>query len=76
MREFCIFNSDNIKVEAKTGAQRQLIDYRKSGFTPYNTEKVPGNAWYFPRVRYLMEEYENHPSQKPESLLVKNYFSQ
>ena len=33
--------------------------------------KVPGNAWYFPRVRYRMEEYENHPSQKPESLLER-----
>jgi site-specific DNA-methyltransferase (adenine-specific) len=66
-----IFNSDKIKVEAKTGAQRQLIDYRKSVPTPYNTEKVPGNAWYFPRVRYRMTEYENHPSQKPESLLER-----
>ncbi len=66
-----IFNSDNIKVEAKTGSQRKLIDYRKSVPTPYNTEKVPGNAWYFPRVRYRMEEYENHPSQKPESLLER-----
>ncbi|MTJ49525.1 adenine-specific DNA-methyltransferase [Dolichospermum sp. UHCC 0259] len=66
-----IFNGDDIKIEAKTGAQRKLIDYRKSVPTPYNTEKVPGNAWYFPRVRYRMEEYENHPSQKPESLLER-----
>ena len=66
-----IFNSDNIKIAAKTGAQRKLIDYRKSVPTPYNTEKVPGNAWYFPRVRYRMAEYENHPSQKPESLLER-----
>ncbi|MDB9446335.1 adenine-specific DNA-methyltransferase [Anabaena sp. CS-542/02] len=66
-----IFNSDNIKIAAKTGAQRKLIDYRKSVPTPYNAEKVPGNAWYFPRVRYRMAEYENHPSQKPESLLER-----
>ncbi|ULP71326.1 DNA adenine methyltransferase YhdJ [Nodularia sphaerocarpa UHCC 0038] len=66
-----IFNANDIKVEAKTGARRKLIDYRKSVPTPYNTEKVPGNAWYFPRVRYRMEEYENHPSQKPESLLER-----
>jgi site-specific DNA-methyltransferase (adenine-specific) len=66
-----IFNSEEIKVEAKTGAQRKLIDYRKSIPSPYNTEKVPGNVWYFPRVRYRMEEYENHPSQKPESLLER-----
>lgn len=66
-----IFNADNIKVEAKTGSQRKLIDYRKPVPTPYNTEKVPGNVWYFPRVRYRMEEYENHPSQKPESLLER-----
>ncbi len=66
-----IFNSDNIKIAAKTGAERKLIDYRKSVPTPYNAEKVPGNAWYFPRVRYRMAEYENHPSQKPESLLER-----
>ena len=66
-----IFNSDNIKIAAKTGAERKLIDYRKPVPTPYNTEKVPGNAWYFPRVRYRMAEYENHPSQKPESLLER-----
>lgn len=66
-----VFNSNPIKVEAKTGAQRKLIDYRKSVPTPYNSEKVPGNVWYFPRVRYRMEEYENHPSQKPEALLER-----
>ena len=66
-----IFNSGDIKIEAKTGSQRKLIDYRKSIPSQYNTEKVPGNVWYFPRVRYRMEEYENHPSQKPESLLER-----
>ena len=66
-----IFNSNDIKIEAKTGAQRKLIDYRKAVPSQYNTEKVPGNAWYFPRVRYRMAEYENHPSQKPESLLER-----
>jgi site-specific DNA-methyltransferase (adenine-specific) len=66
-----IFNSNDIKIEAKTGAQRKLIDYRKEIPSQYNTEKVPGNVWYFPRVRYRMEEYENHPSQKPESLLER-----
>lgn len=66
-----IFNSDDIKIEAKTGSLRKLIDYRKSVPSQYNTEKVPGNVWYFPRVRYRMEEYENHPSQKPESLLER-----
>ncbi|MEH2411526.1 adenine-specific DNA-methyltransferase [Nostoc sp.] len=66
-----IFNSGDIKIEAKTGAQRKLIDYRKPVPSQYNTEKVPGNVWYFSRVRYRMEEYENHPSQKPESLLER-----
>ncbi|TAE54744.1 MAG: adenine-specific DNA-methyltransferase [Nostocales cyanobacterium] len=66
-----IFNAEDIKIEAKTGSQRKLIDYRKSIPTPYNTEKVPGNVWYFPRVRYRMAEYENHPTQKPESLLER-----
>lgn len=65
------FNVDEILVEAKTGAQRKLIDYRGDIPKPYNTEKVPGNVWSFPRVRYRMEEYENHPSQKPEALLER-----
>ena len=65
------FNAEEIMVEAKTGAQRKLIDYRKAVPTPYNTKKVPGNAWYFPRVRYRMPEYEDHPSQKPEALLER-----
>ncbi len=64
-----VFNADEIKVEAKTGAIRRLIDYRKPVPTQYNTTKVPGNAWYFPRVRYRMDEYEEHPTQKPESLM-------
>lgn len=63
------FNADDILVEAKTGAKRKLIDYRKNPPQPYNTEKVPGNVWEFTRVRYRMAEYENHPTQKPESLL-------
>ena len=65
------FNSDDILVEARTGAERKLIDYRKAIPQPYNTKKVPGNVWYFPRVRYRMPEYEEHPSQKPESLLER-----
>ncbi|CAH0118874.1 MULTISPECIES: adenine-specific DNA-methyltransferase [unclassified Paenibacillus] len=65
------FNGEDIMVEAKTGAQRGLIDYRKTPPRPYNSRKVPGNVWHFPRVRYKMEEYENHPSQKPEALLER-----
>lgn len=64
-----IFNAEEILVEAKTGAKRKLIDYRKAVPTVYNSKKVPGNVWYFPRVRFRMEEYEEHPSQKPEVLL-------
>lgn len=66
-----IFNADEIKVEAKTGSTRKLIDYRKAVPTEYSSEKVPGNAWYFPRVRYRMHEFEDHPSQKPEALLER-----
>jgi site-specific DNA-methyltransferase (adenine-specific) len=69
-KNYC-FNADDILVEAKTGSQRKLIDYRKPIPTPYNTEKVPGNVWSFPRVRYRMEEYENHPTQKPIALLER-----
>ncbi len=65
------FNSDKILVEAKTGAKRKLIDYRKAVPTVYNSEKVPGNVWEFPRVRYRMDEYENHPTQKPIALLER-----
>lgn len=65
------FNSQDILVEAKTGAKRKLIDYRKNPPQPYNTKKVPGNVWEFSRVRFKMEEYENHPSQKPEELMKR-----
>lgn len=65
------FNAREIEVEAKTGAVRQLIDYRKATPEPYKTTKVPGNTWYFSRVRYRMPEYEDHPSQKPEALLER-----
>ena len=67
-KSYC-FNADEILVEAKTGAKRKLIDYRGDVPKMYNTKKVPGNVWEFPRVRYRMHEYENHPSQKPEILL-------
>ena len=65
------FNSEAILVEAKTGAKRGLIDYRKNPPQPYSTEKVPGNVWEFARVRYRMDEYENHPTQKPVALLER-----
>lgn len=65
------FNHEDILVEAKTGAKRKLIDYRKDPPQPYNTKKVPGNVWEFSRVRFKMDEYENHPTQKPESLLER-----
>lgn len=65
------FNADAVKVEARTGAVRRLIDYRKAIPTLYNNEKVPGNVWTIPRVRYRMDEYEEHPSQKPEVLLER-----
>lgn len=66
-----IFNAEDIMVEAKTGAKRKLIDYRKNPPQVYNSEKVPGNVWEFSRVRYRMDEYENHPTQKPISLLER-----
>jgi site-specific DNA-methyltransferase (adenine-specific) len=68
--DYC-FNAQDIMVEAKTGAKRKLIDYRKAVPTVYNSKKVPGNVWEFPRVRYRMGEYENHPSQKPVALLER-----
>ena len=65
------FNADDILVEAKTGAARKLIDYRKPIPTQYSSRKVPGNVWEFPRVRYRMDEYEKHPTQKPVALLER-----
>jgi len=65
------FNANDILVEAKTGAKRKLIDYRGKIPKPYNSKKIPGNVWEFPRVRYRMAEYEEHPSQKPEALLER-----
>jgi adenine-specific DNA-methyltransferase len=38
------FNADKILVEAKTGAKRNLIDYRKNPPRPFNNEKTPGNV--------------------------------
>ncbi len=65
------FNAAQILVEAKTGAKRKLIDYRKPVPAQYNTQKIPGNVWEFPRVRYRMDEYENHPTQKLVALLER-----
>jgi site-specific DNA-methyltransferase (adenine-specific) len=70
-RDSYTFNADEIMVEAPTGATRKLMDYRKAEPALYNTQKVPGNVWQFPRVRYRMEEYEEHPTQKPEKLLER-----
>jgi len=63
------FNAKDILVEARTGAERKLIDYRKNPPQVYSSTKVPGNVWDFSRVRYRMGEYENHPTQKPIALL-------
>ena len=65
------FNAHDILIEAKTGSQRKLIDYRKPIPAPYNTQKLPGNVWHFNRVRYRMPEFENHPTQKPIALLER-----
>lgn len=70
-KEHYTFNAEDIMVEAKTGAKRKLIDYRKNPPQPYNVKKVPGNVWEFARVRYRMDEYENHPTQKPIALLER-----
>lgn len=65
------FNYKDIQVETITGSKRNLIDYRKNPPQAYSKYKVPGNVWYFPRVRYKMKEYVKHPSQKPEALLER-----
>jgi site-specific DNA-methyltransferase (adenine-specific) len=70
-KENYTFNSKAVLVEAKTGAKRKLIDYRKPIPSVYNSQKVPGNVWEMPRVRYRMGEYENHPTQKPIALLER-----
>ena len=65
------FNGNNILIDAPTGSKRKLIDYRKTPPQPYSDKKIPGNVWNFSRVRFLMDEYENHPTQKPEQLLER-----
>ena len=65
------FNANDILVDAKTGSKRKLIDYRKNPPQVYSSEKIPGNVWEFSRVRYRMDEYENHPTQKPIALLER-----
>lgn len=65
------FNAQEILVDAKTGAERKLVDYRKTVPTVYSSKKVPGNVWDIPRVRYRMPEYEEHPTQKPVALLER-----
>lgn len=62
------FNKEYCMVEAKTGSQRKLIDYRKNPPQLYNTQKIDGDVWDFVRVRYKMLEYTNHPTQKPLSI--------
>jgi len=64
-----IFNSKAVQVKARTGAERKLIDYRKTPPQQYKTMKVMGNVWNISRVRFKMDEYESHPAQKPEKLL-------
>lgn len=65
------FNAKEILVNAKTGSERKLIDYRKDPPQIYNSKKVLGNVWEFQRVRYRMDEYENHPTEKPIALLER-----
>ena len=65
------FNKDAALTDAKTGSMRKLIDYRKTPPRIYNEKKILGNVWNMPRVRFKMEEYETHPTQKPEKLLEK-----
>ncbi len=63
------FNAKNVMVTTTTGAKRKLIDYRKTPPQIYNNKKVMGNVWSISRVRFRMNEYENHPTQKPEKLM-------
>ncbi|NOK60918.1 MAG: adenine-specific DNA-methyltransferase [Chloroflexi bacterium AL-W] len=65
------FNVDDIRIAARTGAERKLIDYRGKVPKRYSTTKVPENVWHVPRVRYRMDEYEDHPAQKPQALLER-----
>jgi site-specific DNA-methyltransferase (adenine-specific) len=69
-KDYC-FNTNDILIEAKTGAIRKLINYRKNPPKIYNSKKVPGNVWEYPRVRFKMKEYKNHPTQKPVALLER-----
>ncbi len=65
------FNAKDILIKTKTGSVRKLMDYRSTPPKQYNDEKLPGNVWQFNRVRYRMDEYEEHPTQKPKVLLER-----
>ena len=66
------FNADEIKVEARTGAQRKLIDYRKPVPTVYSSTKVPGKRLGdFAGPLPGCKRYEDHPTQKPVALLER-----
>ena len=65
------FNGSAIEVKTRTGSERKLIDYRKNPPQQYNETKVPGNVWYFPRVRFKMKRICEAPFSKPISLLKK-----
>ena len=65
------FNREYAMTDTITGKVKKLIDYRKTPPKQYNTKKIIGNVWYIPRVRYMMDEYETHPTQKPEKLLER-----
>lgn len=65
------FNKENAMIETNTGARRKLMDWRKTPPQPYNTTRLLGNVWDIPRVRFRMDEYEKHPTQKPEKLLKR-----
>lgn len=62
------FNKEFALVEAKTGSQRKLMDYRKNPPQLYNSKKVDGDVWNYTRVRFKMPEYTSHPTQKPLSI--------
>ena len=60
-----VFNADDIKVSAKTGAQRKLIDYRKPVPAPYSSEKVPGTRGTSRESATACPSTKNIPHRSP-----------
>ena len=65
-----IHSIQKISYRSKNWFTEKFNNYRKTPPQRYNTQKFPLMS-EFSRVRFKMDEYENHPTQKPYALLKR-----